>query len=197
MASVYRARDKRLLREVAVKIQYPLIDQIVKADLKNLRTLLKALFGLVSDIDFEPIWSEVRDRLLEELDYEHEAEAQRRFAAGYDAHPEVVVPDVDESRYPDEEPSMFVERVARAKAAVVDDPDAVIIAADTTVVFEGRVLGKPAHPNEAMAMLSARGLAPSTMIRSRTAWRTNCVARLRWIRARLTLRSSTRMWHWW
>lgn len=65
------------------------------------------------------------------------------------------MPDVDESRYPDEEPSTFVERVARAKAAVVDDPDAVIIAADTTVVFEGRVLGKPAHPNEAIAMLSA------------------------------------------
>jgi septum formation protein len=68
---------------------------------------------------------------------------------------EVVVPDVDESRYPDEDPSMFVERVARAKAAVVDDPDAVIIAADTTVVFEGRVLGKPVHPHEAISMLSA------------------------------------------
>lgn len=50
---------------------------------------------------------------------------------------------------------MFVERVARSKAAVVDDVDAVIIAADTTVVFESRVLGKPAHPNEAIAMLSA------------------------------------------
>ncbi len=68
---------------------------------------------------------------------------------------EVVVPDVDESRYPDEDPSMFVERVARSKAAVVDDPGAVVIAADTVVIFEGRVLGKPAHPNEAISMLTA------------------------------------------
>lgn len=50
---------------------------------------------------------------------------------------------------------MFVERVARSKADVVDDPGAIVIAADTVVVFEGRVLGKPAHPNEAIAMLTA------------------------------------------
>jgi septum formation protein len=68
---------------------------------------------------------------------------------------EIVVPDVDESRFPDEDPAMFVERVARSKAAVVDDPGAVVIAADTVVVFEGHVLGKPAHPNEAIAMLTA------------------------------------------
>ncbi len=62
---------------------------------------------------------------------------------------------MDERRFPDEEPAVFVERVARAKAGVVDDPDAVVIAADTIVVFEGHVLGKPAHPNEAISMLSA------------------------------------------
>ena len=38
-----RLRDGR---KVAVKIQYPLIDEIVKADLKNLKTLLRALLGL-------------------------------------------------------------------------------------------------------------------------------------------------------
>ncbi len=67
-------------REVAVKIQYPLIDEIVKADLKNLKTLLRALLGLITDLDFEPVWTELRDRLLEELDYTHEAENIRRMA---------------------------------------------------------------------------------------------------------------------
>lgn len=66
----------------------------------------------------------------------------------------VVVPDVDESRLPDEEPDHYVERVARLKASVVDEPDALVIAADTTVVHEGRVLGKPEHPGEARTMLS-------------------------------------------
>ena len=50
---------------------------------------------------------------------------------------------------------MFVERVATSKALVVDEPDCVVIAADTVVIYEGRVLGKPAHPHEAIAMLSA------------------------------------------
>lgn len=66
---------------------------------------------------------------------------------------EVVVPDVDESRLPEEPAQAYVERVARAKATAVAAGDRVVIAADTTVVFEGKVLGKPGHPEEARAML--------------------------------------------
>jgi len=86
-----RLRDGR---EVAVKIQYPLIDEIVKADLKNLKTLLRALLGLITDLDFEPIWTELRDRLLEELDYTHEAENIRRMAELHADIPEIVIPRV-------------------------------------------------------------------------------------------------------
>jgi septum formation protein len=66
----------------------------------------------------------------------------------------VVRPDVDESRLPDEEPDQYVERVARLKATSIDEPDVVVLAADTTVVHEGRVLGKPTHPAEARSMLA-------------------------------------------
>jgi predicted unusual protein kinase regulating ubiquinone biosynthesis (AarF/ABC1/UbiB family) len=86
-----RLRDGR---EVAVKIQYPLIDEIVKADLKNLKALLRVLLGLITDIDFEPIWSELRDRLLEELDYTHEAANIRRMAELHTAVPEIIIPAV-------------------------------------------------------------------------------------------------------
>jgi predicted unusual protein kinase regulating ubiquinone biosynthesis (AarF/ABC1/UbiB family) len=86
-----RLRDGR---EVAVKIQYPLIDQVVMADLANLKTLLKSLFALVSDVDFEPVWSEVRARLVEELDYTHEAANLRRMAELHDDVPEIVIPAV-------------------------------------------------------------------------------------------------------
>jgi predicted unusual protein kinase regulating ubiquinone biosynthesis (AarF/ABC1/UbiB family) len=86
-----RLRDGR---EVAVKIQYPLIDEIVKADLKNLKTLMRALLGLITEIDFEPIWSELRDRLLEELDYTHEAANIRRMAELHADVPEIVIPQV-------------------------------------------------------------------------------------------------------
>jgi predicted unusual protein kinase regulating ubiquinone biosynthesis (AarF/ABC1/UbiB family) len=88
-----RLRDGR---EVAVKIQYPLIHEIVKADLKNLKTLTRALLGLITDIDFEPIWSELRDRLLEELDYTHEAANIQRMAELHTDVPEIIIPGVVE-----------------------------------------------------------------------------------------------------
>ncbi len=55
-----------------------------------------------------------------------------------------------------EEPKAFAARLARAKAAAVasDRPDALILAADTIVVLDGEVLGKPADPAEARAMLA-------------------------------------------
>lgn len=66
---------------------------------------------------------------------------------------EMVVPDVDESRRPDERAGDFVERLAREKASAVAAPGTVVVGADTAVVHEGVVLGKPAHPAEAAAML--------------------------------------------
>jgi septum formation protein len=65
----------------------------------------------------------------------------------------VTVPDTDETRHPEEDPAAYVERVARAKAESVSGPGLLVVAADTAVVHEGRVLGKPVHPEEARSML--------------------------------------------
>ncbi len=83
-------------RQVAVKIQYPAIDHIIKADMKNLRVLLQALFSLFSKADFDPVWREIRDRLLEEIDYTREAENIRRMVDLHADVPEVVIPRVVE-----------------------------------------------------------------------------------------------------
>ncbi len=71
--------------------------------------------------------------------------------------PHLVDPaDVDESVVAGERPEAYVERLARAKAAVVAarHPDAVVIAADTTVVLGGEILGKPGSVDEACAILA-------------------------------------------
>lgn len=81
-------------REVAVKIQYPNVDRMVRADLKNLKALMGSLVGLFTDIDFEPIWDEVRERLVEELDYHKEAENIRRMAALQADFADILVPTV-------------------------------------------------------------------------------------------------------
>ena len=71
--------------------------------------------------------------------------------------PHVVDPaDVDESVIPHERADVYVERLARAKAAVVAarHSGAVIIAADTTVVHHDEILGKPESVRDAEAMIA-------------------------------------------
>lgn len=67
---------------------------------------------------------------------------------------------IDENALPDESPVAYVERLALAKgqaglAALIDSQDAVVLGADTAVVLDGRILGKPADRDEALATLSA------------------------------------------
>jgi septum formation protein len=74
-------------------------------------------------------------------------------AAGIDA--DVEAPDVDERRRPGEAPRAYIERLARAKVEAVArrHPDRVVIAADTAVLVDGDLLGKPADAADAVAML--------------------------------------------
>jgi septum formation protein len=63
-------------------------------------------------------------------------------------------PDVDETPLGGEAPVPYVERLAIAKAhAVAAAPDAVVIAADTTVDVDGEILAKPLDADDARAML--------------------------------------------
>ncbi len=68
---------------------------------------------------------------------------------------EVQPADIDETPLPGEAPVPHTERLAREKARVVaaGAPDALVIAADTIVVIDGAILGKPADIPEARAML--------------------------------------------
>ncbi|MEM8620605.1 MAG: Maf family protein [Actinomycetota bacterium] len=61
--------------------------------------------------------------------------------------------DIDETPLPGEAPAPYVERLARAKAAAVATTDAAVLAGDTTVDVDGRILGKPSTPEEAAEML--------------------------------------------
>jgi septum formation protein len=64
--------------------------------------------------------------------------------------------DVDESSQPGELPIPYATRLARAKAerGVANAPDAFVIAADTIVVIDGHILGKPVDTDDARRTLS-------------------------------------------
>jgi septum formation protein len=66
----------------------------------------------------------------------------------------VVVSNEDESLRPGEEGAAAVERLARAKAEVVARREELpVLAADTEVLLDGHILGKPADAADAGAML--------------------------------------------
>ena len=93
IGQVHRARTHDG-RTVAVKVQYPGVDDAIRADLGTAGTLFKGMSMLYPGLDPEPIVEELKSRLLEELDYRNEAANQRLFAGWYRDHPFIHVPDV-------------------------------------------------------------------------------------------------------
>lgn len=69
---------------------------------------------------------------------------------------EVRASDVDETRHAGESAEDYTSRIAREKARAVGasaPPGSVILGADTVVVTDGEILGKPAGPDDAARML--------------------------------------------
>jgi predicted unusual protein kinase regulating ubiquinone biosynthesis (AarF/ABC1/UbiB family) len=93
IGQVYKARLKDGT-PVAVKVQYPGIAGAVRSDIKNLRLFARPAQAVIPGIDLAAIIAEVEDRVLEELDYEVEAQNHRMFARHYRGHPFIRVPDV-------------------------------------------------------------------------------------------------------
>jgi len=65
------------------------------------------------------------------------------------------VPDIDESERPGELPEDYVQRLAAEKAAVAarNFPGEIVLAADTTVVIDDQIIGKPADIDDAKRMI--------------------------------------------
>lgn len=73
--------------------------------------------------------------------------------------------DVDESIVGGETPADYAERLAREKAeAIAVEGADIVIGADTVVVIDGRVLGKPVNEQQAAAMLESLGGRTHTVL---------------------------------
>lgn len=72
-------------------------------------------------------------------------------AAGFEF--EIVATDVDERVRDGEAPAAYVQRLAREKAVVALRDDVIVIGADTSVVVDGAILGKPIDDLDAANML--------------------------------------------
>ena len=95
-ASIGQVHRAELLdgRQVAVKIQYPGIAEAMEADLRNAGTIVRLARAIAPGLDAKAIAEEIRERMMEELDYEYEAQNQRIFSRAYRDHPFIYVPEV-------------------------------------------------------------------------------------------------------
>jgi predicted unusual protein kinase regulating ubiquinone biosynthesis (AarF/ABC1/UbiB family) len=94
-------------RRVAVKVQYPEVADAVASDLDLASLGVRLARTLAPGLDAAAVAAELRERVLEELDYELEAQHQRAFCRAYRGHPFVYVPDV-------------VTRLSRRRVLVAD-----------------------------------------------------------------------------
>ena len=79
---------------VVVKVQYPGVGEAVESDLRSATLLLPLLKRIAPSLDAKPLLAELRERIGEELDYELEAQQQRRVERLYRGHPFISVPHV-------------------------------------------------------------------------------------------------------
>lgn len=79
---------------VAVKVQYPDVAAAVRADVANLSLIVRTVRLLAPRVDARRVARELRERVLDELDYVAEARHQAAFASRFEGHPFISVPRV-------------------------------------------------------------------------------------------------------
>jgi aarF domain-containing kinase len=93
LAQVHRAtlKDGRV---VAVKVQYPGIQDIVANDLANIRFLLRILNRFERSLDFSPLIEELSHNVPLELDFINEGHNAELIASNFAGREEIVVPKI-------------------------------------------------------------------------------------------------------
>ena len=93
LGQVHRARTTDG-EDVAVKVQHPGTAEAVEADLRAFGLVGPVLQRLAPGLDAGAVLHELRERISDELDYEIEAQHQRRLARRFRGHPHVRLPHV-------------------------------------------------------------------------------------------------------
>lgn len=81
-------------RQVAVKVQYPGAAEALVSDLNQIQRFAKIFQLFMPGLEMGPLLEELRARIIEEVDYKYEAQAQRLCAAEFDGDPDIAIPKV-------------------------------------------------------------------------------------------------------
>ena len=133
-------------REVAVKIQYPGVAEALESDLRNAGMLVRLAKAIAPGLDAKAVAEELRERVMEELDYEYEAQNQRSFSRAYRDHPFIYVPDV-------------ITRLSRRRVLVTEFVEGIAVRGDQAA---RRPSSAAASARSSFASASARSTTCST-----------------------------------
>ncbi|MGD8556790.1 MAG: AarF/ABC1/UbiB kinase family protein [Chromatiales bacterium] len=125
-ASIGQVHRARLTdgRDVAIKLQYPGIEESIDSDIRNVAMLLKFSGVLPEGLDLAPLLDEARQQLYHEADYVHEAELLQRFHAFLEEDDRFILPAVIEElsskriltmEFLDGEPIETIEKLETAR----------------------------------------------------------------------------------
>lgn len=81
-------------RVVAVKIQYPGAAEALISDLNQIQRFAKIFQLVMPGLEMKPLLEELRSRIIEEVDYRYEAQAQEAYARVYDGDSDIAIPKV-------------------------------------------------------------------------------------------------------
>jgi len=95
-ASLAQVHEARLHdgRRVAVKVQYPEIEALVRHDLANLRSLFRAVGAVEREVQLMPLLDELATYVPRELDFVNEARNAETVAAMFADRDDVLVPEI-------------------------------------------------------------------------------------------------------
>ena len=77
---------------IAVKVQYPGIDEVIAADMRTVKTIMRLLRFLYSQVNLDVIYEEFSRILTEELDYLREGKNAETFARNFADNPRITFP---------------------------------------------------------------------------------------------------------
>lgn len=92
MGQVHRAKIKATGEMICLKIQYPDVDKAIDSDLKAIRTMMNMLKLLPKDVNFDPVFAEVRTMLVQETNYELEADFTEEYGQKLEGDSRYIVP---------------------------------------------------------------------------------------------------------
>ena len=79
IGQVHKAKNKLTGEIVAIKIQYPKIDKAIDIDLNILKRLLSLLRILPGNLNLSKIFEEIKNKLIDEMNYKEEAKNQHEY----------------------------------------------------------------------------------------------------------------------